>query len=263
MAQTVLVWGESADRSGAAENLLAVVNDDLVSTNGDNIRFNSLFSNIAFMYNKSNTNSYVPQKMTLNAPTISSNPLVWASGIGVTWDAESNVNILDMSNACYPYIRPGDDVTSSGFENDEAGVSHFLSNCVIVTDQASINYDIRNAPPLTHTARCTVSGSSVSNQWTTYQLTLDTALPAGQFAMSGASVVGATCTAARFQFKTGGISRPAVIPRTTTSSPLHPFSRYFGGSRNFTFPDNLPDLEYLSTASEVPSEVTLFLTKIA
>ena len=167
MAQTVLCWGENADRSGASEALAAIVNDDLVSTNGDNIRFNSLFSNIAFMYNKTNTDSYKPQQMTLSAPTISNNPIKWASGIGVTWDAESAMNILDMSNACYPFIRPGDDVQSSGFELDQAGTSHFLTNAVIVTDQPSINYDIRNAPPLTHTARCTVSGSSVSNQWTT------------------------------------------------------------------------------------------------
>ena len=81
--------------------------------------------------------------------------------------------------------------------------------------------------------------------------------------MSGASVIGATAIASRFVFKSGAISRPAVIPRTTTSSPLNKFSRYWGGVRNFIFPDNLPELEYLSSASETPGEVTLFLTKVA
>ena len=262
MAHTVICWSENADRSGS-DAALSAVPDSLITTSGDNARFNSLFSNIAFMYNKTNTDSYKPVSMTLSAPTIAANPLKWASGIGVTWDAESNTNMLDMSNACYPYIRPGDDVTSTGYELDQAGTSHFLTNAVIVTDQPSLNYDIRNAPPLTHTAKATVSGSSTSNQWTSYQLSLVDTLPAGQYAMSGASVLGDTVAAARFIFKTGGVSRPAVIPRTSAASPLHPFSRYWSGTRNFIFPDNLPELEYLSTASEVPGDVTLFLTKIA
>lgn len=260
--QTVHVWSETEDRSGAA-TFLAAVPDVLCTTSGDNIRFNSLFSNIAFMYNKSNTDSYVPQEMTLSSATIASNPLKWASGIGVTWDANAENSILDMSNACYSFIRPGDDVTSKGYESDQAGTAHYLSNAVIVTDQPSINYDIRNAPPLTHTATATVSGNSTANEWTTYQLSLEDNLPAGQYAMSGASVIGATAVASRFIFKSGAMSRPAVIPRTTTTSPLPAFSRYFGGTRNFIFPDNLPELEYLSTTAEVPGTVTLFLTKVA
>ena len=260
--QTVHLWLENEDRSGAA-TFLSAVPDVLVTTQQDNIRLNSLFSNIAFMYSKTNTDSYLPQDMTLSAPTIASNPLKWASGIGVTWNGEASQSILDMTNACYPYIRPGDDVTSKGFETDQAGTAHNLINAIIVTDQPSINYDLRSAPPITHTAEATVSGSSDAGLWTSYSLSLVDTLPAGRYAMSGASVIGATVNAARFIFKTGGVSRPAVIPRTTTSSPLHQFSRYWGGTREFIFPDNLPELEYCSSSSETPSEVTLFLTKVA
>ena len=241
---------------------MSAVPDELVTTNGDDLRFNSLFSNIAFMYNKSNTDTYVPQRMTLSSASIASNPLKWASGIGVTWDANANDSILDFSNRTYSPIRPGDDVTSRGFETDQAGTAHYLTNAVIVTDQHSINYDLRSAPVLTHTAQATVSGSSVANEFTKYQLSLTDTLPAGVYAMSGASVVGATCGAARFIFKTGSVSRPAVIPRTTSTSALHPFSRFWGGTRNFVFPDNLPQLEYFSTTSEVPGLITLFLTKV-
>ena len=214
------------------------------------------------MYNKSNTDTYVPQRMQLSAPTIASNPIKYPTGIGVTWNAEANQMLLDFSNKTYSAIRPGDDVTSKGYETDQAGTAHYLSNVVIVTDQQSISYDIRNAPPLTHTAQATVSGSSTANEFTKYQLSLTDTLPAGVYAMSGASVIGATCIAARFIFKTGSVSRPAVIPRTSTASGLHPFSRYFGGTRNFVFPDNVPQLEYISTTSEVPGLITLFLTKI-
>jgi hypothetical protein len=241
---------------------LSAVPDELVTTNNDNLRFNSLFSNIAFMYNKSNTDTYVPQRMQLSAPTIASNPIKYPTGIGVTWNAEANQMLLDFSNKTYSAIRPGDDVTSRGYELDQAGTAHYLSNVVIVTDQQNISYDIRNAPPLTHTAQATVSGSSTANEFTKYQLSLTDTLPAGVYAMSGASVLGSTCIAARFIFKTGSVSRPAVIPRTTTASGLHPFSRYWGGTRNFVFPDNVPQLEYISTTSEVPGLITLFLTKI-
>ena len=255
------MWSETADRSGSAE-FLSAVPDELVTTNGDNLRFNSLFSNIAFMYNKSNADSYLPQRMTLSAPTIASNPLKYPTGIGSTWNAEANQMILDFSNKTYSAIRPGDDVTSKGYETDQAGTAHYLTNAVIVTDQQSLSYDIRNAPPLTHTAQATTTGSSTANEWTKYQLTLTDTLPAGVYAMSGASVIGATCGAARFIFKTGSVSRPAVIPRTTTASGLHHFSRYWGGTRNFVFPDNLPQLEYFSSTSEVPGLITLFLTKV-
>jgi len=214
------------------------------------------------MYNKSNTDTYVPQRMQLSAPTIASNPIKYPTGIGVTWNAEANQMLLDFSNKTYSAIRPGDDVTSKGYETDQAGTAHYLSNVVIVTDQQNISYDIRNAPPLTHTAQATVTGSSTENRFTKYQLSLTDTLPAGVYAMSGASVLGSTCIAARFIFKTGSVSRPAVIPRTTTASGLHPFSRYWGGTRNFVFPDNVPQLEYISTTSEVPGLITLFLTKI-
>ena len=260
--QTVPAWLENEDRSGAA-TFLSAVPDQLVTTSGDNLRLNSLFSNIAFMYSKTNTDSYLPQDMTLSAPTIASNPLKWASGIGVTWNGEASQSILDMTNACYPYIRPGDDVTSKGFETDQAGTAHNLINCIIVTDQPSINYDLRSAPPITHTAEATVTGNSTAGEWTSYSMSLVDTLPAGRYAMSGASVLGATVAASRFIFKTGGVSRPAVIPRTNTSSPLHPFSRYWGGVREFIFPDNLPELEYLSSTAETPGDITLFLTKVA
>ena len=142
----------------------------------------------------------------------------------------------------------------TGYEADEAGVAHWFGG-VLVVSNAPIPLTSPYPTNLVH--RCTV-GASTSGTWTTLPLTEVDNLPAGTFYMLGARVESASAIAARFIIQ-GQENRPCVIPCTRSQDSLHPFSRYWGSAIKFEAPNQLPKLEILTSASETPSDVSLFL----
>ncbi len=251
MPQTCHAWLEDEDRSGAATGIAAIA-DDLCITSGDNLRFRKDLSKIALLYAWTEFAAYAVNQIRLSAPTIAGQPIRVTKGVALNYLAEGL--IYDFRDQPLDLIRPGDNVTANGYEEDEAGVAHYLGLVAIVT-----NAPIPKVPtmPITHIHRCTATLTGAA-AWTQLALTEVDALPAGEYNMLGARVECATAVAARFVFK-GLEPRPAVIPTTRSQDHVHSFSQYWGKPVPFKMPDNLPDLDILECTGSGTVEVELYL----
>lgn len=254
MGHTVHAFLESEDRSGA-ETFIAAIADGLITTSGDNIRLRKDLPLIALLYPWSNNATYQPSSMRLSSPSIAGNPIRLIGGVGLNF---LGGGIYDFRDAPLNLIRPGDNVTAYGFEEDEAGVAHYLGLALIVSD-GQIPKGPR--PQLTNIHKCTCTATTAAT-WTTLSLTETDSLPSGTYEMYGARVLHSAIMAARFIFK-GIEERPAVIPINDIDEVLHPFSEYWGKGYKFTIPDGLPSIEVLETAGSGTVSVELFLRKIA
>lgn len=250
MPQTVHAWLESEDRSGAAKGLAAIA-DTLIVTSADYLRLRGDMPLIALAYLWSNSATYIPVIATLTAPTIASNPLIFKKGIGLSM--KPNL-IYDFRDNPLAVLRPGDNNSVSGYEDDEAGVAHYLGLALVVSDGSIPKV---SPMPVTHIEQATATATSAA-AWTTLALTLTNDLPSGVYRMLGARVEHAGAFAARFIFK-GMESRPAVIPVQAAEVAVHPFSNFWGKPIPFVMPDGLPKLEILETAGSGTIYVELYL----
>lgn len=255
MGHTVHAWLESADRSGAALGLAAVA-DDLLVTSGDNIRLRKDLKKIALIYMWSDDGTYKPVTVSLSAPSIASNPIRLHKGIGLTFLDPSVV--FDFRDNPLDMVRPGDNFTATGYEDDEAGQAHYLGVAIIVSDGV-----IPKGPrPQLTNLHHGVATSANAAIWEQLTITETDGLPAGDYEMYGAIVQHATAFAARFVFK-GIEERPAVIPMQNAENPVHPFSEFWGKGYRFTIPDQLPDLELITSGGSGVADITMFLRKVA
>jgi len=255
MGHYPIAWLEDEDRSGAATGLAAVTDDDMIITSGDKLRLKTPHEQVALAYLWAEFAAYVPVIATMSHPL--GNPLILTKGIGLNYLNEGQ--IYDFRSDTFKGFKAGDDMTVTGYETDEAGISHYLGLVLIVAD-GNIPTGPIPTPDIIH--RCTV-GAATEATWTPLALTEVNALPAGQYDMLGARVESATAVAARFIFPGLTTERPAVIPVTRSVDPVHPFSRFWGKAYRFTMPDGLPTLEMLAAAAETPGDVELYLKKVA
>jgi len=255
MPQTCHAWLEDEDRSGA-ETYLAAVADPLITTSGDNLRLRSDMPLIALAYVWTEFTAYPPALMRISGPTIAGNPLRFTKGVALNYLSPGQ--IYDFRDNPLNVLRAGDDVTAYGYENDEAGVAHYLGVVLIVSDGSIPKVQ---SMPLTHIHRCTVSAITTAGAWNNRALTQIDTLPAGKYMMLGARVESATAVAARFVFK-GLEARPAVIPVSRAVDEVHPFSQFWGKPIPFVMPDGLPSLDILACATETPGDVELYLSKV-
>ena len=216
------------------------------------MQLRSGMSKIAMYYMWSEFAAYAPVISTIDSASVRGNPLRFTRGVALNYLNEGQ--IVDWRNSPNARIRASDNVTMNGYEADEAGVAHYFGG-VLVVSNAPIPLSSPYPTNLVH--RCT-SGASTGGSWTTLSLTETDSLPAGDYFMLGARVESATAVAARFIIQ-GHENRPCVIPCTRSQDSLHPFSRYWGAPIKFEAPNQLPKLEILTSASETPSDVSLFL----
>ena len=251
MPQTCHAWLEDQDRSGSA-TYLAAVQDDLINTSGDYLQLRHGMSKIAMMYMWSEFAAYPPVICTVDSASIRGNPLRITRGVALNYLNDGQ--IVDMRNFPNSRIRAGDDVSALYLDGDEAGVAHF-GGMVLIVSNAPVPLSAPYPTSLIH--RCTTSAST-GGSWSTLSLTETDSLPSGDYYLLGARVESATAVAARFIIQ-GLENRPAVIPTTRSQDSLHPFSRFFGSPIKFSIPGGLPKLEILTSTSETPSDVSLFL----
>lgn len=251
MPQTVHAWLEDEDRSGA-EAGLAAVTDALIETSLDNLQLRVDMPLIALMYAWTEFTTYAFNQARITSPKIAGQPIRITKGVALNYLNKGQ--IYDFRANPLSVIRPGDNVSALGYEEDEAGVAHYLGVVLVVSDGS-----IPKLPklPLTHIHRCTATATT-AGAWTTLALTEVDSLPAGRYQMLGARVEHATAVAARFLFK-GMEARPGVIPVTLSTDDLHEFSQYWGKPIPFIMPGNLPKLEILEVTGSGDAEVELYL----
>jgi len=251
LPQTCHAWLEDEDRSGAATGIAAVT-DDLVVTSGDNLRFRRDMPLIALLYGWTEFAAYAFNQAKISGPTIAGNPLRITKGIALNYLNEGQ--IYDFRDAPLAILRPGDNITVEGYEEDESGVAHYLGVVAVVSD-GSIP---KQSPlPITHIHRCTATATT-AGAWTKLALTEVDALPAGQYQMLGARVEHASLVAARFMFK-GIEARPAVIPVERAVDCVHSFNSFWGKPIPFIMPDGLPKVEVLEVTGSGTVECELYL----
>ena len=255
MPQTCHAWLEDEDRSGALAGLAAIA-DDLIKTSGDNLRLRADMPLIAMLYGWTEFTTYPFNQAKITSPTIAGNPLRITKGVNLNYLNEGQ--IYDFRDNPLSQIRAGDNVSVEAYEEDEAGVAHYLGVVLVVSDG---NIPKERPMPLSHIHRCTATATA-AGAWTQLALTEQDALPAGEYAMLGARVEHASLVAARFVFK-GMEARPAIIPVTLAQDVVHGFSNFWGKAIPFTMPDGLPDIEVLEVTGSGTVECELYLNKVA
>lgn len=256
MPQSVVAWLEDEDRSGA-ETGLAAITDSTIFTTGDSLRLSSKMPKIAMLYAWTEFAAYEVAAMRLAAPSLGQNPIRFNRGFALEYIGTKGI-VYDFRHSPLDRITPGDLITAYGYEDDEAGVAHYLGIAAIVCNAPIPKGP---APKITHIHRCT-GGAATAATWSALTLTETDTLPAGKYKMFGARVEAATALAARFIFNEYTESRPAVIPVRSSDNELHPFSEYWGKGIEFTMPNGLPQLEILDTTTST-SVIELYLQKVS
>lgn len=263
LPQTVHVWLEDEDRSGSAYTDavgIDAVEDDLIVTEGDNLRLRADVSKIAMIYcvvgfdddGSSLAHPFIHAYIT--SPKIAGYPIRITKGVQI---ANKQAVVMDMRDNPYDQIRAGDNVAAYGVEADEAGKAHYFGVAIIVSNAPIPKV---NREPITHIARATATATTAGS-WTQLTLTLLESLEKGDYLMYGARVQHSNAFAARFVVK-GVELRPAVIPVVSVSEKVHPFSEFWGKGVPFHMPDGLPDIEILETAGSGTIQVEMYLRKV-
>ena len=109
----------------------------------------------------------------------------------------------------------------------------------------------------------TPSSATTADVWSTVQYSFDQALPSGNYAMVGASVVSANGLLARWKFGMTG-NRPGYPCLNSVSNIASELDRLGLLGVIGVFPNtNQPFLEVLSTAAETPTDIFMRLLKIS
>lgn len=255
MGHYCVAWLEDADRSGTEAGLTAVTDAAMIETSGDTLKLRRGRHKIALMYSWTEFTAYPVSEARINAPSYPLKNLRMYQGVGLNYINEGQIQ--DFRDNPIPMV-PGEALTAYGFEDDEAGVAHYLGIVAVVTDRA-----IPKGPkPGYDTIVQGTVTSAAAGSWQELTITLRDTLPAGYYDMYGAEVIHATAVAARFIFP-GKSDRPAVIPKTREEDHLHSFSQYWGGPVRFAYPGNLPVLNLLDVTGSGTGKVTMFLKKVS
>tara|TARA_Y100000310_G_scaffold169212_1_gene169244 strand:- start:336 stop:1133 length:798 start_codon:yes stop_codon:yes gene_type:complete len=255
----VVVWAEDEDRSGSATGLAAIADlNQGTITNGDNLRFPKGFNYVYMGYFWTEFAAYAPERATISQAKIANNPVIFNKGIALNYLSPNQV--YDFRRNPFQ-LNTGEDTTVQSVESDEAGVAHKNGLVLFLCDSPKGIRGGRPPRPITHIHTCTVAQATALT-WTNCALTEINALPSGEYVCWGARIHSATPIAARLNFDNID-DRPPIIPVSREEDPTHPYSEYWGTSKyRFTIPDGLPSVDVLASATETPSDIELYLTKI-
>jgi hypothetical protein len=255
--QTCYAWSEDEDRSGAETGLAAVADQTAIIV-GDTVLMPTNYPLIAATYSRTEFAAYPLVDSRFNAPNINGaghNNLRIHRGDDVVTKPGT---VVDMFR--YPKLgSAADPIAAYSLDTDEAGVAHFNSMVMIVSD-GPLPYSHK---PITHQVSCTV-GALTANTWTTATPTLDDTLPSGKYRMWGSDMVCVDAVAARWIIPNYD-ERPAFIPKRLQADEGHPFNRCInpdGYIFNHWGSTLVLQLEALATSAATPSSVTLYLERI-
>lgn len=117
-------------------------------------------------------------------------------------------------------LDPGEQLNAQMAENNAAASRVTILAWLCDRPPQSLTQDIR-------TIRVSSSGTAVANAWTNVILTFNDVLPAGQWAIVGATMQSTNMQAFRFVPK-GGSYRPGWVGVTAVTQRQHPLSRMGG-----------------------------------
>lgn len=273
MPQTVFVWAEDEDRSAAETGLAAVLNEDQAVVSGDTIQIPDIYPYVAGIL----VGTEFPDFFMVAARLASTG----IGGPGVNNlrlhkayngdDGELDAAAIGVRNeACIynwfdnplklgegPNGIAGDTLTAYSLETDEAGVAHFNSISLFVSD-TRLPYMPHN---ITHTPTFTMAAITAAVTWEKKNIVLDDDIPPGRYLLWGVDICSATAIAARVVVP-GVPFRPAFIPRrveregfTQPNHCLHPGGIpivYKGGTLN-------SKIEYCAEATDTALSGNLYL----
>jgi len=256
----VVAWLQDEDRSGAATGLTSIADQNQnVQTSGDLLRWPPGFDYIFMGYHHTEFAGFPTIRATISGSgRRAANPMIFNKGIALNYLSPGQV--YDMRGA--PRFWPGgEDVSISSSEADEAGVAHH-NGLVLFMSRSPAPVPVGVPPlPITHYHAVTI-GSMTIVAWTTSALTELNTLPPGEYIQWGGRVQSATPLSFRMIYP-GIDDRIPLIPSARAEDPVHSYNEYWGtDAYRFTIPDALPSIEGLCEATETPSELEMYLTKV-
>jgi hypothetical protein len=257
--QTVIVWAEDEDRSGA-ETGLAAISDPILFQTGDLHEIPTKWTWWAGFQPMTEFAAYPLQYVRLNSPNINgkgiNNLRLTRSSAGPT----KALNYNDHGAFPFPGV-PGNVVTAFSLEDDEAGVAHYNSMSAFLATGPIGPFTPK---PITHMPEVTVAATGAAVTWKQDTPTLTDALPHGTYRLWGARFISATAIACRFILP-GVNHRPAVPVVRNEEDTEHPFARAINPAGYvFNHKGNTMDItmEYMAAANETPGKCALYLQKI-
>lgn len=268
MPQTCFVWAEDQDRSGVETGLLAVPDDQTV-TSGDTIQIPEIYPYIAGIYAGTETTGYPLVDARLASTGIAgpgiNNLRIHRGGAGVTRNEGCLYDFFDnpVKFGEGPNGLAGDTLTAFSLENDHATTLHINYIVLFVTDTKlpEMPHTISHMPKFTMAA-ISAGVDAAGGDWEKKALVLDDDIPVGRYLLWGIDVVSATAIAARVIIPGLGF-RPAFVPRRTEAEAgyrqpnrcIHPggvpFS-YKGGTLTIK-------VEYLAETTDTALSGTLYI----
>lgn len=248
-------WGESIDAADAEVNIAAIP-DDVLQTNGDDLRIPPLNEILAIAAGvASGGDGYAK----LTAPSLLTRTSFFVSPTNGNADDDAEPDsppaVMDMRENPLRMQPTEDaealvqsDTTSAQFQ----WLLAWFSDGRVTRPQGDI-----------FTVRATASTTLSADSWTNAQITFAENLPAGRYAVVGMSAISDGLVAARLVFKGNTPWRPGCLGRDSDNDKEHPMFRHGGlgvwGEFEHTVP---PDVEFLSVSGDSSEDVLLDLIKI-
>jgi hypothetical protein len=260
IGRKVVVWSEDEDRSGASTGLAGLAdNNQGTIVSGDNLRLPAGYPYVYMMYAFTEFAGYPPQRAIITQASLSAKPITINKGVALNYLGPGQ--LYDFRHAPLK-LKTGENTTVQMLEDDEAGVAHVNAVVLFLTNSLQGIKTGKPPMPLTHIHTCTIAQMTI-NAWTNSALTELNPLEEGDYICWGGRVTSATPISARLVFP-GIDERPPLIPVAREEDPTHPYNEYWGTSKyRFRMPDGLPSIDMVCGATETPSEIELYLTKIA
>jgi len=256
----VVAWLEDADRSGVAANIASISDENQnVQTDVDTLRWPPGFDYIFMGYHWTEFAGFPTIRATISGSgRRASNPMIFNKGVALNYLSPGQV--YDLRSGPRGWAG-GEDVSVVSIEADEGGVAHH-NGLVLFVGRTPDPIAVGMPPiPITHFHTVTV-GSMTIVAWTVSALTELNSLPPGEYIMWGGRIQSATPLSFRMIFP-GIDDRMPLIPSARAEDPVHSWNDFWGtDAYRFTVPDGIPSIEGLVGATETPSELEMYLSKV-
>ncbi len=246
---------EDIDAAGAIVNLAAIA-DDVLTTNGDDLRVPDLNRVIAIAAGvASGGDGYA----RLDAPSLLKKTRQYISPVNGNADADAEPDsppaVEDLRNNPL-VLRPTEDLEAVVDSDTAAAAKQWVMLWFSDSQPQRPVGDI-------FTVRATSAIALVADVWSLVQLTFQDNLPAGKYAVVGLSAISAGLIAARYVFRGGVGWRPGCLGRDSDSDKEDPMFRKGGlgvwGEFDHVTP---PAIECLSISADATQDFLLDLIQI-
>lgn len=249
MAQHLIVYAESADRSAGLINLAAIA-DQSVTVSGDNVKVPSATTKIAAVY----CGDTAPELAQVQAPSMGENSEldVFPLNLGAT-EPLSPATYQDLRGH-EPVLTPGENVQ---FLNKNGGATQGVAG-IFLSDG---DYNIPSG--VIETIAYTAAITCIAHTWVAGAITLSQQLKAGRYAVIGFTCVGATQIMDRLIFP-GQAHRPGILGQDAVQDLQAKdfMNGGFGVLGEFEH-DEPPQLECFATTTDSAETGVLQVIKIA